>query len=118
MYSSLKKNHTSLKDAANEAAGRIYAPGLSVTKGGRIVAGGNNVMANMAAAEFSLDDLRELNKGSAIERGLASMIAIRQHYAGSARGDLLQDIYDEAQRLKENGWVPCNGEPGPAPYGQ
>jgi hypothetical protein len=115
MYSSPKKNNPTLRDAANEAVGRIYGAGLSMYRG-KVVAGGNNVMANMAAAEFDTADLKVLNRGTAMERSFASIIAIRQHFAGSSSPDLLQDIYDEAQRLKKHGWAPCLGEPGPAPY--
>lgn len=95
---------------AERAVNRIYGAGL-MFRGGRLGAGGNNVMADSAAEAFTAGDLLQLKAAGAPRQTLcAEIIALRQQYAaGNDNGEqvkLLDAIYEKAQALKSKGWRP------------
>jgi hypothetical protein len=121
-----------LETEAERAAGRIYGAGLTIADGA-IIPGGNNVMADAAAKAFTAEEIDRLHAGAARAVLCADIIMLRQAFAeisarqearvspeweGAAQKQLLEKIYDAAQRLKAHGWQP-ESEPhrmrGPRP---
>lgn len=107
MYGFRKDSYPTLKDAAAEAVQRIYGAGL-MFRDGKLMAGGNNMMANKAAEAFGSFDLAALKHSTnPIENAFAQIIRLRQDYMNGKGGNpdqSLQQIYDAAQVLKSHGF--------------
>lgn len=126
MYGFRKEHYPSLQQAAIEAVGRIYSAGL-MFRNGKLGAGGNNVMADMAAQAFNVADLAMLaSSNNTLENNLASVIAMRRDYRDqcdlgvdyATTDAILQKIYDEVQVIKSYGLIqfqePCGVQTSPA----
>lgn len=112
-YGFNKDSYATLEIAAEEAVNRIYAPGMMLHDG-NVIPGGNNVMADFAAEDFSEDDLTVLESKGALFRQFATVIRLRhdimQHdnYYSDEALKLFQRTYDCIQPLKQQGWAPRN----------
>ena len=104
LYAFNKAKYPDLSRAANEAAARIYSSGLSIWNG-RVQAGGNNVMANNAAAAFDDAELSVLDKSSdVLDQQFSQIIRLRQVFMADSRREILDEIYSLAERAKASGW--------------
>lgn len=118
----------SLASEAFRAVSRIYGAGIMLHEG-RVVPGGNNVMADAAAQAFESKDIVALHASADPQQKLAAeIISLRQEFAdlsaarearrgqpvssavvqGQAQqqSELLQKIYNKAQDLEKLGWQP------------
>jgi hypothetical protein len=114
-YNFTVDRNKSLADEAERAVNRIYTAGL-MFRGGKLSAGGNNVMADSAAEAFSAGELLQLKGAGEPRQTLcAEIIGLRQDFAalgnnadGVQQDKLLQQIYGKAQELKAKGWTPSS----------
>lgn len=99
MYSFQEASYPSLKEAATEAARRIYEAGLMFRDGKRRP-GGNNVMADNAARPFTPEDLQALLASEdRLDHGLAQVISLRQDYMKGKGESCLKEIYEVVRDL-------------------
>jgi hypothetical protein len=112
MYGFNKDNYESLEAAAEAAVNRIYTPGMMIHNG-RVIPGGNNVMADFAAEAFNENDLATLEAGSHKSQQFAEIIRLRQeimrqdNYYTETSLALFRHTYGRIQLLKEqDNWKP------------
>jgi hypothetical protein len=98
-----KKSAGTLEDNALNACEIILSAGIAI-RGGRICAGGNNVIADNAAKAFSEGDLAKLGASDdIIVNGAMHIIRLRQRQMNSDTS-CYEAIAVHAIEMKENGW--------------
>jgi hypothetical protein len=106
MYGFQKASYPSLKEAALDAARRIYEAGLMFREG-KLAPGGNNVMADNAARPFTPEDLQALLASEdRLDHGLAQVISLRQDYMKGKGESCLKEIYEVVRDLAPLGFKP------------